>query len=376
MSQRALTGVGIIGGGRWARVLASVLDDVRPDNVEVQAASDHNAASWKDWTTGRSGWSSAPSASKLLGNPEISHVIVARKARDHATTVLDALSKDKAVLVEKPFCLTQSSLQQLLLAAEGKYCATGHVLLFAYNQILFRNACVARGKARKIMIEWADPAGEFRHGERKTYDASLNVLQDVFPHIWSISKPFFPGAPITLDGLSIDGGGRDVQLELSAGDAEMTVKMARDRSKRERLLTVQGDGYTAALDFAREPGTAQIDNTALDVAEGYSSPLAAELTGFLGGQMPDLALLENAAEAIRISVASMLQIRKLQAKELLCSPEPNSKQRQSANYALREVSGGGVAADGQVASADTLADWLDIPKSQVTASLAALISAN
>lgn len=346
-----LTGVAVLGGGRWARVLASVLAEVLPNNIAAIVASDGNPDGWAEWLLTRPSWSRTSQISQVLKMPDISHVVIARRARDHTHTVLAALDAGKAVLVEKPFCLTVEDLDLILAKAPSTMSGTGLVFHFAPYHRHFQRACSTKSTATSIALDWIDPIAEVRHGQAKSYDPSLNVLQDVLPHAVSIVRPFLSG-PLHVTDVDVSGGGRNVKIDLSAETTAVKIKMQRDGDVRERRLRIDGRDWQAELDFAIEPGRAHIDGSEIDVTNGLSSPLAAELTAFLENRLPPATHFSNAQDAIRLSVAALKQVRMKQAKAILGSD------LSAKDYALREIRGGGIRGDGRPATDAAIDAWL------------------
>lgn len=353
-------GVALIGGGRWARVLGSVLDTVVPDGAPIVAVSPTNPAGWTEWVKDHPRFQIGESLASVLERPEISHVVIARRAFDHAATCLAALAQGKAVLVEKPFCLTLAQADALITASQGAVVGTGLVFHFGRNQVAFRRACLARGSPTHLHLDWADPRTENRHGLSKTYDASLNVVQDVLPHAWSILRPYLGEDPLELRDVTEAEGGRDVTLALVAGTVSVSIRMQRDAECRTRRILVNGSRWKANFDFAVEPGQAVLDGRKLDVAEGFASPLAAELRAFLGDELPAQVRFESAQEAIRLSVAAITRLRPLQAKAIALGNRPTAcaKARRSALYAIREITSGGLLGDGRCISEQELFAWV------------------
>lgn len=335
-----MTGVAIIGGGRWARVLGSVLPRVWAGPVTV--CSPGNPAAWQDRPAG---WQLADLPG-VWADPAIRHVIIARRARDHAATVLAALAAGKAVLVEKPFCLTRAEADAILSA--GGDCHTGLVFLHAANQARFRAGVLAAGRPSRVTVDWADPAAEQRHGAAKGHDPALNVVQDVLPHVWSLVRPLVTG-PLHLAGVALADGGQSVTMHLD-GAARVVARMQRNAAARVRRLAVEGSGLAATLDFAVEPGDATLNGAALDVATGHSSPLAAELAAFLNGPRHPLGQLAQAVEALDLTLQALPAIRAQQAEAI--------RQGTGAAAALREVALGGLAGDGIAADRAAIARWL------------------
>lgn len=336
-----MTGVAIIGGGRWARVLASVL--ARIDTGPVTVCSPGNPAAWHDR---RPGWRIAALAD-IWADPGISHVLIARRARDHSETVLAALAAGKSVLVEKPFCLTRAQADAIL--AIGGDCQTGLVFLHAPNQTRFRTSVLSVAQPRHLHLIWSDPVAEHRHGAAKIHDPALNVVQDVFPHVWSIIRPFSDTDP-TLVATQIRQGGQQVDLTLQAGPLRAEVTMRRGHTARERHLSLSGPGLAASLDFTTEPGTASLNGAPLDVAIGHASPLEAEVRAFLHGPRHPLGAVSRAVQALDLTLAALALIRPQQAAAI----------RLGDAYALREVGLGGIPGDGTPASLPQVARWLGL----------------
>ncbi|MFN3645364.1 MAG: Gfo/Idh/MocA family oxidoreductase [Gemmobacter sp.] len=336
-----MSGVAIVGGGRWARVLGSVLARIDPGPVSV--CSPGNPAAWADRPQG---WRMA-GLDAIWRDAGIAHVLIARRARDHAETVLAALAAGKAVLVEKPFCLTRAEADAILAA--GGTCRTGLVFLHAGYLARFRAAVLAAGRPQHLVLTWSDPTSEHRHGAAKTHDASLNVVQDVLPHAWSVLRPLLPADPALTAAAIADGGAR-VDLTWQAGDATAEIRLCRGAAQRVRHLALSGAGLEAALDFAAEPGAAMLNGAPLDVAAGHASPLEAELRGFLAGAMHPLADVAQAVQALDLTLAAMARIRPLQAQAI----------RAGHAGALREVALGGIAGDGRPAARADIARWLGL----------------
>lgn len=343
---------GLIGGGRWAQVIASVLE--RIDSGPVQVASVGNPSAWENRPDG---WRSVEMAA-MLADPEVCRVIVARRARDHAKTVLSALRAGKDVLVEKPFCLTHAESDAIRAAAQGRVCQTGLVLLHARNQQRFRNACLAIGPVKQLRIVWADPRGETRGGAKKSHDLALNPVQDVLPHIWSLMRPMLVGPIVFRDAvLSDDGTGVTLRFD---GTAQIECVIARDQACRERRMEVTGPNVNAYLNFASEPGNAELNGKSLDVATGYSSPLEAELRSFLFGPCDPLSDVAQAFEALDLTLSAMAHIRRLQMVVIRDGCESRNL---AAVRALREIALGGITGCGQPASRQKAARWLEIEPS-------------
>ncbi len=350
MTAIAARGLAILGGGRWARVLAGLAETLLPADRPLLLCSPANPALWE-------GWNAQPARigravrivdyPTLLADPEVSHVVIARRAADHAASTLACLSAGKAVLVEKPCCLTEAECRAVLGAAGGRLCRTGHVLLFARNLSRFADACRAVGEPARIGIDWSDPVSEVRHGAAKRHDPGLNVVQDVAPHLWSLLHLLCPGAAPVLAGVEVAGGGWSVRLRLELGVAEVFATLRRGHSERVRAIRLAGPGLDATMDFTTEPGQAVLNGGPVDVATGFSGPLGLQLVDFLRADRPDPAdapfTVQAGAAAIRLAIAAMPAVRRAQVSALAagCLPRASAEVRRDAARATEEIRAAG-----------------------------------
>ena len=355
------SGVAIIGGGRWARTIGDLLVKIVAKKTSITVVSPTNAANWINWVKDRPSFQVEENLNSVLKNSEITHVIIARRAVDHAETCLSALKHGKSVLVEKPFCLTAEEANKLAIVSKNANVGTGLVFHFGTNHSIFRNACMASGGIQFIKLEWSDPACENRHGYSKTYDESLNVVQDVLPHAWSIFRPYTGRVPLELKGVNIDSGGRVVYLKLIAGTIFISLKFERNAKNRCRKLLVGGIGWEGNFDFASEPGQASINGEPIDVSYKFESPLALELQAFLRNELPPLVKLDIAQEAIKLSISAVTKLRRLQAQAIKkgrkSGASPNDQS--AAHYAFREIVAGGISGNGRGSKPEDILTWIE-----------------
>lgn len=349
------SGLAIIGGGRWARVMAKLVCGLGRHPEKLLLCSPGNPQAWKDWLENvqpfeRELPAATATLEEVFSDNSVTHVIIARRASQHAVTALEAIRAGKHVMIEKPFALNLREAWLLLGNASGKTAITGLVFLFAANVTAFACALRETGKIKLLEIDWADPPGEHRHGAVKTYDPGLNVVQDVFPHVWSIlvrmlGKPYFQ-----LDKVAAEEGGRAVKLNLRASDCSIAANLTRDSDERVRRIVARGDWGEAYLDFSKEPGRAAINGVPVDVATGFTSPLGLEIETFLRNEFDDPVIgncrIENAVSAIELTDAMMPEIRKRQffAIQEGLAIDAGRQQITAGNYALREIVAGAIAA--------------------------------
>ena len=84
----------------------------------------------------------------------------------------------------------------------------------------------------------------------------------------------------------------------------MNLQMHRNAKARVRKIKVYGDDWSGDIEFSEEPGNAKIADTTLDVAHGFSSPLAQELAAFFAAdvaRIDSLCDIRNALPALQLA---------------------------------------------------------------------------
>jgi len=249
--------VAIIGGGRWARTIAVVLNELLPSTVIISMYSPNNADGLRNWMqkTGVSRVEVDSQWPKYNDYSCLDAVIVANAARSHFSATISALLAGIPTLVEKPFALTALDANLLVEMARrlGVPLCAGHVLSFARYVKTFTDDIASCGSVKRINFIWSDPATEVRHGEQKHYDPSISVVHDVFPHILSLLRAITT-AIISYKGVTFERGGAKVKLDLQVGEFPCAVRLERNAPSRLRLIQVKTSAGSLALDFTTEPG--------------------------------------------------------------------------------------------------------------------------
>lgn len=245
--------IAIIGGGRWARIYARLIS-ARPDlvaNIVVMTPS--NAAGMRDWAAAEN-LQSVTVTSDWPQEDAIDAAIVVNAASDHDAAAEHLLRARIPLLVEKPFAANAARAGQLagLAAARGTYLAAAQVFRYADYLQRFAGLLV---DISSVTLAWCDPATEQRYGDAKTHDAALPLVVDIVPHLLSVLDVLLPGNALLCHGVAITRGGAEAELRLSAGNVPVSVRLARNAPRRERLLEVTERSGRARLDFATEPGT-------------------------------------------------------------------------------------------------------------------------
>lgn len=336
-----------MGGGRWARVITDVLTGFLPLGVPVTVCSPGAAGAVADWASQRGlaervqATTSPPT--DLVDN---SVVIVANEARDHVATSRWALAQGAAVLVEKPLAPTVRDLRAVMTdaATVGTFLAPAHVLRFARYLPAFAARLEAIGRVTTIIVDWADPAGEVRYGERKAHDMGTPLPMDVMPHVVSALQEIFSVLPRPAGPPEFEAGGSRVRVPLLVGPWPCSVTLERNGSARRRRIAVTGSRAVGTLDFSSEPGTIRIGSATWGADLMWSRaprPLASLLGAFLGaagGGPRHHGLSMDTAEASCVIVDTLRDSYEAQRTaflvEHLCAGAPLHR---NLSYALAEV---------------------------------------
>jgi Oxidoreductase family, NAD-binding Rossmann fold len=279
--------VAVIGGGRWGAVICSVLERVLPESIPVWLVSRRMQA---ERVPGR-----VRRIFDLGGLPDPDRTgaaIVATAPHDHAQTASRCLCAGWHVLVEKPLTLELGDARALVeRAAELKRLLwVGLVYLFAPYLSVVKPYAAGKTHWR---LEWCEPDEEVRWGEPKSTPHHVNVIEDVFPHAWSILRASGLTEPLEIRRVEmIDPW--SVRLELTAGQAMVELTFDRHVGFRRRSIAIEADGVTCELDFSKEPGIFKVNGTMHSPPpwNPQMPPLALELSAFLaacaGQASPDV----------------------------------------------------------------------------------------
>jgi len=293
--------ISIIGGGRWARTIATELCSLPNRTDRIVIHTKNNAAGVAAWMEGQSygdrlraatAW---PDFSSNQDRPDA--VIVANRVRDHIAGAIAALRAGVAAMVEKPIALPQNKIASLIETAEvnSALLAGSNVFLFARYFEAFAELIATLGRLHNLTFTWVDGRDELHRGEVKSYDAGVTLFDDVLPHIVPMLGSLKFGDP-SLRAVAVRRGGAEITIEVRSDESPATLNLARDGSGRQRLIEIEADGGTAALDFSNEPGFIRAPSFARSGDPLWDSaprPLAAMLTAFLAaveGQPLDFRL--------------------------------------------------------------------------------------
>jgi predicted dehydrogenase len=337
----------ILGGGRWARVIAGVVCDLIPPTTQLTLYSPRGADSLNNWVSQQRLSNRIAVMNRL---PEAlssfrTAVIVANAARDHVTAGRWAIEQGAAVLVEKPVATSLQDARDLAEYADqcGGLLVAAHVLRFASYLTNFSTMLTPLEETSSIFFEWIDSAGERRYGEPKKYDATVSVFMDCLPHVVSVLHTVFGVLPELHRIHSVEAGGAKVTVILLLGERKCHITMQRNGKQRVRRLSVMTRNGKAALDFSTEPGLIRIGEVQMGGDNSWDQkprPLASMLKAFLsaaqGGGIDPRLNLDVALTSCAITDTIMSDYRDQVMSWLGCQIHSHATYDVAVQYALDE----------------------------------------
>lgn len=243
----------LFGGGRWARVLMSVLVDILPEQwriVWVTKIGHEVATKWcNDRDENRIEVVHELSDTSLTG---IDAAIVATAPHLHSEVLWRTIAAGIPTLCEKPLVLDIHQSEEFEKLALERNCPLGVNLQLTFASFLEEFAAVSQEiGVKSIEVVWKDPWSEERYGEQKHGDVHTNIVEDMLPHCWTLLA--------AVSGLNdwqiLDvnyTSNTDVLLDLIAGSVLAKVTLGRRAQCRHRKVSINQD--EAFLDFSYEPG--------------------------------------------------------------------------------------------------------------------------
>lgn len=341
----------VYGGGRWARQVVTVLLGMELPFHKVVIVSKINATAMQSLIDSKQRnhceYSIIPDLNHIDRIEDIKAALIISSARTHMCVAQRLISLGVDVFIEKPFVLKRKEavalIQSASLAKVTLY--PGFQYRFCSYIHHFASYLESLGEiTTHISLQWSDSSNEKRYGETKNYDYSLNVAEDIMPHVWSILDSIFKDQDFAINRCAIESGGRVAEFEVQSTSVTGVIVLERDALTRQRILEVTFDsGKKASIDFSSEPGTiTDIDGRTRSADSNWtelSRPLAKQLRHFFN--LEPLSINRLDADAMLQSVVfceDAAKIIKSQQKELLSSAIRNKRHILENNYlALREV---------------------------------------
>lgn len=310
----------IVGGGRWARVLARVLLDLT--DAPLAIVSSRNADGVRAWAR------ELEESHRLSVFDSLDHAfadsralvgVVANLPAEHGLATRWLLEAGAHVLVEKPMVPTMEEAESLVTLARerSRLLCVGHEYLFSDDVRRLRDSTAGIGPVESVRIEWLDQYLVHRDGSHRILDLSTSVVSDLLPHVCSILDAVFGAARCEVLGLV--GAGDDVTIDVRHGMMPVAVRLSRIAPRSLRRIVIAGATAGIEMDFTSEP--ARISGGSAELAMRTApAPLAAMIDAFLAscaGARP--ADLPNTARGALDIVATCIAAQKRLAGEQYAS---------------------------------------------------------
>jgi len=224
--------LGIVGGGRWAKVIQQVAHN---NNIQTEMYT-NNAALCNV---------------KSINDISSDYVWVANLPDDHYKTVKQLLLNSKNVLIEKPFVQNLEQYEELVQLANDQGCILKVGYEFAYSDSI--NELLTTPNI--IDIVWHSNNNTIKHNELYISDPTISVFEDVGSHILIILSKFLSSNEYILTDITQTENG--VRYTMQSGVTHISVDLQRNVLE-DRHMKIDGIAYDFNMD------TTTLDKQLLD----------------------------------------------------------------------------------------------------------------
>lgn len=273
--------VALVGGGRWSRVLLPVMRSLLSPECQICWVTQNGFEQAMNWLAAKQLSGIEVESHLDFGAGGLNAAVVATSPQTHAGHVRTLLSHHVPVLCEKPLTQDLASAIELKELAEKSQAILGVNLEMPFASYYREFAQLVAGSAiSELSIRWLDPWTETRYGETKHGDVYTSLVDDMWPHCWSLLRGLLsvsePRWRITDVDYDLSDG--HVRIVGCVEETPFTVEFSRRNASRVRRIEVNGALFT--LDFGVEPGLTVVDGVATENRWQGERPLARTLTTF------------------------------------------------------------------------------------------------
>jgi len=262
MSMQNKSVLAVIGGGRWGQVILSILASISIPFDYVVIVSKFNEedihSKLKEWEkSSATCFEVVPSIEDLFAQYSVTAAIVVNAAQQHFDTALQLINQGIHVLIEKPIVLLTEQMNILIAKAHEKKVCILPGLCYRFSSYLdnFAKIIPTKGTPSSFAIHWHDMSHEIRYGQLKKHDTTIDVAQDVMPHIWSILSKIFCQPIVDIRALAYEMTEDYAAFQVSLSDITGHVILKRNAPFRERSICVEfNKNKFLKIDFSAEPG--------------------------------------------------------------------------------------------------------------------------
>lgn len=290
------TEIAIIGGGRWAKIIAKVLNKLHLNFTKIHMVSPRNYQALKEWIKECSESSDefkipinvTQQIEDILHNKNVTLAYVANLPQDHYETASLLIKHKKHLIVEKPFVANVIQAQHLIQMARQQGCKlmVGYEYMLASYLYHFKDLMSEKiFRVKEVKICWEDQYLEEKWGTTKKPDLTTNVLEDIFPHILAILTTLFGIHRVENLSLEMYDGGNATCLSFDYNDIPVFVNLSRVANSTQRSIVVKSyKEEELSLNFSQEPGDVFWNGASLASITNWNhipKPLEASILLFL-----------------------------------------------------------------------------------------------
>lgn len=312
--------VALFGGGRWSRVLLPVIQSLIDGDAEILWVTTHGFEHAKRWLLDKAIERVSVLKQFDLDVVAIDAAVVATSPATHGQQVYQLLKRNIPTLCEKPFTLDFDEAVELHRMARDATCPLGVNLELHFASFVedFANANIGRSLCT-IELTWLDPWSEIRYGEIKHGDVYTSIVDDMWPHCWSLLRRLCPHCIVdSIADVRYEPSNGDVHISVRINETVVKVVLSRRSDQRVRKITVNNG--EAVLDFSTEPGTTEIDGVMSVNRWRGARPLSRSLSSFfkvaLAPELNAKWALTDCLDAVRSAQVIGEQLQSLQRARL------------------------------------------------------------
>lgn len=272
--------VALFGGGRWSRVLLPVIRSLLNQDAEIVWITKHGYSHAMRWLTEKAIEQVEVRSDIDLGAAELDAAVVATSPSTHAGQVSQLLKQRIPTLCEKPLTLDFDEAVALHQTAVESNCPLGvNLEMYFASFVEDFAAAISSRTVHQVEMTWLDPWTEERYGEIKHGDIYTSMVNDMWPHCWSLLRRLFPYANVdSIEKVRYEPSSGSVSFWVTVQKIPVSVQLSRRSDRRVRRIDLNHG--TAVLDFSTEPGSTTIDGAESSNMWRGTRPLSRSLSSF------------------------------------------------------------------------------------------------
>ena len=245
----------LIGGGRWARVVAKASENFLISDLNIVIVSKKNFKNMVTWRLNNSSLRHVFVLESLPNHLEDnSFAYVANESSQRIETLTCLMDRNIPVIVEKPLFLNSQIGESLINKFKQKdlILLSAQVLRFMKSIVKIKEI-VGNSILDSVEFYWFDPLNELRYGEIKKNEVDVPIYFDVLPHIFSLMYEIFVTPDIKLVNASEIKGTDTFNVEVDVNDdIPVSIFLSKSSSERLRVINFWVGDHLINYDFSSD----------------------------------------------------------------------------------------------------------------------------